>query len=110
MIVLKLGAVHQVADDARIFGNLNANRHFDCPHRGQGVDVRSDPAGTAHEQVGIAGVTPLKNHFNAAKHLPGAPGIDNFAARDFHLDAQVAFDARNGINYNSLAHIDSFPS
>ena len=58
----------------------------------------------------IARVPPLKNHFDTAKHLPGAPGIDDFASRDFHLDAKVAFDSSDWINYNSLAHMISFPS
>jgi hypothetical protein len=110
MIVLKLGTMQQVTDNARIFGNLNPNRHFDCPHRGQGVDVRSDAAGAAHEQMRIARVASLKNHFDATEHLPGAPGIDDFASGDFHLDPEVAFDSRNWINNDSLAHIFSFPS
>jgi hypothetical protein len=42
--VLILGTMQQVAEQASIFGNLDANRVFDCPHRGQGVDKRSDPA------------------------------------------------------------------
>jgi len=58
----------------------------------------------------IARIPPLKNHFNAAEHLPGAPGIDNFTSGDFHLDAKVAFDSGDRINYNSLAHMFSFPS
>jgi hypothetical protein len=74
------------------------------------MDVRSDPAGALHEMVRIARITPLKNHFNAAKHLPGTPGIDDFAACDFHLDPQVAFNAGNWINDYSLAHMVSFPS
>jgi hypothetical protein len=42
--MLILGTVQQVAKQARVFRNLNANRIFDCPHRGQRMDKRSDPA------------------------------------------------------------------
>ena len=44
MIVLILGTMQQVAEQACIFRNLDANRVFDCPHRGQRVNKRSDPA------------------------------------------------------------------
>ncbi len=60
--------------------------------------------------VGIARIPPLKNRFNTTEHLPGAPGIDNLPSRNFHLDTEVAFDSGDWINYNSLAHMFSFPS
>jgi hypothetical protein len=60
--------------------------------------------------MGIPWIPPLKNHFNAAKHLPGAPGIDDFASCDFHLDPEVAFNSCDWINYNSLGHMLSSPS
>jgi hypothetical protein len=110
VVVLKLRTMQQVAQDARVFWNLNPNRHFDCPHRGQGVDVRSDPAGAADEEVCIAGIASLENHFDTAEHLPGAPGIHDFATGYFHLDPEVAFNSGNRINNDSLAHIFSFPS
>jgi hypothetical protein len=44
MVVLILGTMQQVAEQARIFRNLDTNRIFDCPHRGQRMNKRSDPA------------------------------------------------------------------
>ena len=44
MIMLVLGTVHEIANDAGIFRYLYANRVVDCPHRGQSMDVRSDTA------------------------------------------------------------------
>ncbi len=44
MVVLELGSHEQVADNSRIFGNFNAHGIVDCPHRGQSMGVRSDPA------------------------------------------------------------------
>jgi len=60
--------------------------------------------------MGIARIAPLENHFDAAEHLSGAPGIDDFAAGNLHLDTEVAFNACDWINYNSLGHMISFPS
>ncbi len=58
----------------------------------------------------ITRITPLKNHLNTTEHLPGAPGINDFAACNFYLDAKMPFDSSDWINYNSLAHMVSFPS
>jgi hypothetical protein len=110
MIVLILGTVHQVAKQARIGRDLDANSILDGPNGGNRMDVSTHTAGALHEMMGIPWVTSLKYHFYAAEHLPGTPGIDNLAARDFHLDTKVPFDSGDWINYNSLAHMFSFPS
>jgi len=44
MVVLKLGSHKQIANKSGIFGNFDAHRVIDCPHRGQSMGVRSDPA------------------------------------------------------------------
>ena len=69
VVVLKLGTVQKVADEARIRRNLHVDCIFDCPHRGQSMRVRSDPAGALHKMVGIAGIASLKNQFDSSKHL-----------------------------------------
>ena len=61
--------VEQVADKTRIGWNLNIDCIFDCPHRGQSMGVRSDPAGALHEMVGIARIASLKNQLDSSKHL-----------------------------------------
>jgi hypothetical protein len=104
MIVLKLRAVEQVADKARIGRNLYIDCIFDCPHRGQSMCVRSDPAGTLHEMVGIARIATLENQLDPSEHLSGTPGIDDLAIGNFHLDAKVALNPGNRINYDSLRH------
>jgi hypothetical protein len=44
VIVLVLGAMQEVSEDSGIVGNLDADCVFNCPHRGQRMDVRSDAA------------------------------------------------------------------
>ena len=69
MVMLKLSAMEQVSDQARIFGNLYANRIFDCPHRGQSMGVRSDPAGALDEMMRVSRIPPLQNELNPPEHL-----------------------------------------
>jgi hypothetical protein len=107
MVMLVLGAVQQVAQNDGIFRNLNFGGTFHCPHRGQTVDVRSDPAGALDEVIRVTRITSLQNDFNASEHLPGAPGIDNLAPRHLDFDAQVAFYSSNRIYNNSLRHMIS---
>jgi hypothetical protein len=107
MVVLELGAVHEVPQNQGNFRNLDLDRTFDCPHRGQSMGVCSNAAGTLDEMMGIPGVPALKDHFDAAEHLPGAPGIDHLTARDLHLDAKMTFDSGNRIDRDSFSHIFS---
>jgi len=107
MVVLELGAHQQVADDARVLGNLDADGVIDCPHRGQSMGVRSNPAGALHEMLGIPGVAPLQDQLDPAEHLAGAPGIDNFAAGHLDLDPEMPFYSGNRINRYSVCHMIS---
>jgi hypothetical protein len=71
------------------------------------MDVRSDPAGALHEMLGIPWIAALKDDFDAAEHLPGAPGVNDFASGHLDFDSQVALDAGYRINDNSLSHMIS---
>jgi hypothetical protein len=62
------------------------------------------------EMVCIAGVAALQNHFDAAKHLPGTPRIDDLATLNFHLNAKVALYSGNRVNRDSFTHMSSSPS
>ena len=107
VIVLELGAMQQVSDKPCILGDLNVNRVFDCPHRGQSMCVRSDTAGALDKMVGIPGVAPLQDKLNPSEHLSGTPGIFYFTTLDFNFDAKVAFYSGNWIYCNSRTHIIS---
>ena len=69
MVVLELGTHQQVAYNARILGNFNANGIVDCPHRGQSMGVRSNPAGTLHKMLGVPWIASLQDEFDPAEHL-----------------------------------------
>ena len=69
MIMLELGTHQKVANDACVFWYFNADGIIDCPHRGQSMGVRSDPAGTLYKMVGIPGISALQDHLNAPEHL-----------------------------------------
>ena len=69
MVMLELCTVHQVSDDACIRGNGNVDCIFNCPHRGQGMCVRSDPAGSLNKMVGIPGIPALKDELDTSEHL-----------------------------------------
>jgi hypothetical protein len=61
--------MHQISHDACVFGNDDIDCIFNCPHRGQGMCVGSDPAGSLNEMVGIPWIAALKNQFDASEHL-----------------------------------------
>jgi hypothetical protein len=63
------------------------------------------PQERCHEMMRIPRIAPLKNQLDAAEHLARTPGIDDFASGHFHLDAKVAFDSGDRINYNSFTHM-----
>jgi hypothetical protein len=107
VIVLVLRSMHEVSYQACILRDLDADGVVDCPHRGQSMNVRSDPAGALHEMLGIPRIAPLQNELDAPEHLPGAPGVDDLAAGHFDFNPHVAFDSGDRINRDSLSHMIS---
>jgi hypothetical protein len=59
VIMLELGPVKKISDKACIFWDFDADCIFDCPHRGQSMGVRSDPAGALNKMVGVTGIAAL---------------------------------------------------
>jgi hypothetical protein len=57
--------------------------------------------------LGISRVTALQHDFDAPEHLAGTPGIYNFTAGHFNLNAKMTFDPGNRIDHYSLTHIIS---
>jgi hypothetical protein len=104
VIMLKLGAHKQVTDDARIFRDFNTHCIIDCPHRGQGMGVRSDAAGTLHKMVGIPGVSALQNELYTPKHLARAPGIHYLAAGHLDFDPEMTLNSGDWVYRYSLCH------
>jgi hypothetical protein len=107
VVMLVLGAVQQVSNDASVFRDPDFGGTFHCPHRGQTMNVRSDPARALHEMVSVPGIPSLQDDFDPPEHLAGTPGVDNLATRYLNLDAKVAFYSGNRVDYNSLGHMFS---
>jgi hypothetical protein len=107
VVVLELGPHEKIADDARIRRDFDPDGHFGCPHRGQCMGVRSDPAGSLHEMMGVPRVSPQQYQFDSPEHLPRTPGIHDLAIGHFDLDAQMAFYPCNWVYDDSLRHIFS---
>ncbi len=99
---------HQVADQLRVLRqgvvrNGAMQRVFNRAHRGDSMHQRADAADALGERPGIAGIAPAQDDLDATHH--GAGGIrtgDLAAGVGFGLDAQVAFDAGDGVNDNAL--------
>ena len=70
VVVLHLGAVKHISDQARVFRNLDADRVFDCPHRGQSMNQRSDAAGSCDKMLRVTRIPPLKDELDTPEHLP----------------------------------------
>jgi hypothetical protein len=69
VIMLKLGTHQQITNDSGILGNFDPHGIVDCPHRGQSMGVRSDPAGTLHEVMRIPRIASLQNQLDSPEHL-----------------------------------------
>ena len=104
MIVLELSSHQKISNDSCVFGYLHANGVIDCPHRGQSMGVRSDATGSLYKMMGIPGIAPLQDDFDAAEHLPGTPCVDHLPSGHLDLDPKVALDAGNRIYRDSLRH------
>ena len=94
----ELSALHVVADDARIVGNLDAVGTLGRNGGGMGVRDRAHAADALHYLRRIFGRAVLHHHFHAAETTAGNPSVRNLAVRDFHFDAEVTLDACDGIN------------
>ena len=66
------------------------------------MDQRADTANALGKGPGIARVTALQDQFDAAHHRAGTPGAGDLPViTSFRLDAQMALDAGDRINYDS---------
>ena len=69
MVLLELGTHHQISKDACVVRDSNTYCIFNCPHRGQVMNHRSDASCALTEERGITGITSLQDKLNTTKHL-----------------------------------------
>ena len=98
VILDELHGFQQVADDAGVVGNGDAEGVLDGAHRCDGVHGRADAADALGEDPGVARVAALQHHLKASEGGARAPGVGDLAVLDLHFDAQVAFDAGDRVN------------
>ena len=95
---------------AHVLG-VQRNLHLESVlHRadgGDGVNGGADTAEALGIDPGILGGTPLEDGFNTAPHLGRRPGVGDGAAVDFHVDAQVPFDAGDGVESDASHGVTS---
>src|SRR3954447_1946600 len=107
VIVQAVRGEHQVADVLRVERDLQVEGVLHGAHRGDGVDGGADAADALGEQPRLARVTPLQDDLDAAPHLAGGPGVADLASVHLDVDAQMSFDAGDGIDYDALSHFRS---
>lgn len=91
--------LHQIANRIRVLRNLNAQRIFYCPHRGQRMGAGTDSADSFGECPRIARITPFEDHLESAPHRPGRDRVtDHTVVVDIDLDPHMAFDTGHGID------------
>ena len=73
------------------------------PHRRDRVHRRADAAEALGEEPRVARVAPLQDVLDPAEHLARRPGVLHAAAVHLDVDAEVAFDAGDRVDGDSLA-------
>ena len=106
MVVHILRGDHQIADQLRVGRDGVAQRVLHRAHAGDAVHQRAHPADALGEGPGVARIAVLQDQLDAAHHGAGAVGAGDVAGRiGFGLDAQMAFDAGDGIDDDAFVHI-----
>ena len=102
MILDELGSFDQGTHQASVFWDFNAKRVFDRPNRGERMNGGAHPTDTLGEYPGFTWITTNQDLLDAAEHGAGTPGILHKTSLDLCFDPQVSFNARQGVNNNTL--------
>ena len=98
VVLYVLDAFQDVAQNARIVRDFHPEGIFDSSHGAECVYSRSDTANALGHGPGFAGIAPFQDEFDPAEHGAGRPGFGHRAVVHLDFDAQVAFDAGDGVN------------
>ena len=71
---------------------------------GERVHHGADAADALRPDPGFARIAALQDHFDAAEHGPGTPGVGDLSAVQMGFDAKVAFNAGDWID-NEACHV-----
>ena len=108
MILHRQRRRHDVADVVRVFRNTDLERILDGAHRSERMRRRADAADALDIGPRITRVAVVHDELEAAPGRAGRQGIRDFARTLVHidLDAQMAFDSRDRIDYY-MFHLSS---
>jgi hypothetical protein len=104
MVVYILRTDHEVADQLCVFRNLVVERILNGAYRGDAVHQRAYAADALRERPGITRIAAAQDDLDAAHHRAGRIRLRDLVPVHLCLDAQVAFDSRDGIYYDSVVH------
>ena len=104
MVVHVLRGDHQVADQLRIGRDRVVERILDRAHRGETVHQGADAADALGKGPGVARVAAAQDDLDTAHHGAGRIGLLDPVAVHLRLDAQMAFDAGDGIDDDAFVH------
>ena len=96
--VQELRTLDEVADDSCTVGNDDAIRLLGRDGRRVAVRYRANAADALNDLCSVFGCAVLDDNLHAAETAAGNPGVNDFAALDFHLGAHMAFDAGDRVD------------
>ena len=101
--VEEIRRLNDVANQARLIAYLNGGARvargvLEGLAGGARVRDRADPADALRDHGRVARIAIAHDVFEAAKRSPRRSGRRNGVVRDVELDAEVAFDARKGVD------------
>ena len=107
MVVHELRRDHQVADQLRVGRHFVFQRVLHRAHRGDAMHQRAHAADALRERPCVARVAAAQDNLDAAHHRAGTGSARDAVVRiGLRLDAQVALDAGDRIDYDGLRHVD----
>src|SRR5215472_7300704 len=105
MVLDILRQLHDVANNFGILWDGDADCAFDRTHRSERVHRGAHPTDAFAESPCVAGIAALQNDLDPTPHGAGGNGVaDDIAVVENRLDAQMAFNASNWIDYYTFGH------
>ena len=100
VILDRLRRGDDVAHQARVVRNFDAQRVLDRVDRSQRVNHSTNSADALRPDPGFARVAAPQNEFYATEHRAGTPGVRDRSAFDLRFDAEMPLNSRDRIHHN----------
>src|SRR5208283_3722812 len=100
VILNRLGGRNNVADQARVVGNCDAQCVLDRVDRSQCVDHGANATDPLRPNPSLARVPAAQDQLNSAEHRSRTPSIRYEAAVYLSLNAEMPLNTRHWIDHN----------